>query len=94
MKAVGLQSQNKLDEAEKLHLKVLELNERYTPSLQQLAAIYSNQGKHAYAIKYLEDYMNIEGNQRREIVQFAFDIYRRANDSRANQYEQLLQNVK
>ena len=94
MKAVGLQSQNKLDEAEKLHLKVLELNERYTPSLQQLAAIYSNQGKHAYAIKYLEDYMNIEGNQRREIVQFAFDIYRRANDSRANQYEQSLQNVK
>jgi tetratricopeptide (TPR) repeat protein len=93
MKAVGLQNQNKIDEAEKLHLKVVELNERYTPSIQQLAYIYSTQGKHAFAIDYVEKLVQMEG-QRKDIIQFAAQIHRAANSTRAQAYEQLLQKMK
>ena len=93
MKAVGLQNQNKIDEAEKIHLKVVELNERYTPSIQQLAYIYSTQGKHAFAIDYVEKLVQMEG-QRKDIIQFAAQIHRAANSTRAQAYEQLLQKMK
>ena len=93
MKAVGLQNQNKIDEAEKLHLKVVELNERYTPSIQQLAYIYSTQNKHAFAIDYVEKLVQMEG-QRKDIIQFAAQIHRAANSTKAQAYEQLLQKMK
>ncbi len=93
MKAVGLQNQNKLDEAEKIHLKVLDLNGRYSPSIQQLAAIYSTQGKHAYAIDYVEELVQMEGH-RKEIIQFATEIHRRANSHKAKAYEDYLKKMK
>jgi tetratricopeptide (TPR) repeat protein len=93
MKAVGLQNQNKIDEAEKLHLKVVELNERYTPSIQQLAFIYSNQGKHAFAMQYADTLVQMEGG-RKDIIQFAAEIHRKANSNKADAYDRLLQQMK
>jgi tetratricopeptide (TPR) repeat protein len=92
MKAIGLQNQNKLDEAEQLHLKVLELNGRYSPSIQQLAAIYSTQAKHAFALQYVEELVQMEGH-RKEIIQFAAEIHKRAGSHKADAYEKYLQKM-
>ncbi len=93
MKGLNLQNQNKLEEAEKIHLKVLELNGRYSPSIQQLAAIYSTQGKHAFALQYLEELVQMEGG-RKDIIQFAVQIYERAGSHKAETFKKYLQQMK
>jgi tetratricopeptide (TPR) repeat protein len=93
MKGLNLQNQNKLEEAEKIHLKVLELNGRYSPSIQQLAAIYSTQGKHAFALQYLEELVEMEGG-RKDIIQFAVQIYERAGSHKAETFKKYLQQMK
>ena len=71
----------------------IKINERYTPSLQQLAVIYSNQGKHGYAIEYLEKLLEIE-QPRKDLYQIAVQIYERAGSHKADSYRKILQQLK